>query len=1224
MKEIVLREIKKSLLYVIRVSSKYYKKLNGTGILDNPQGLEDFTPKILSEEDDKYSESLKYAIDNSNTKNVALTGTYGSGKSSILKTFENKYPEYECLNISLATFNENKQDSKEIEFCILKQLFYKVEQSKIPESRFKRIENHRFIRFKTFLFILWLLSFVHYFKSDILDNAINLFHLNFYSAWASVIYFVYFVLGICFLVYKIMGFVLNFKLTKFSFQNTEIENGDTKKSKDFENEIDEILYFFERNTINVVFIEDLDRFKNTNIFIKLREINFLINNYDPIKEVRKVTFVYAVQDDTFKKEERTKFFDFIIPVIPIINYSNSSTELLNKIDIKEDKIEKSFIDEVSLYLSDKRILISIVNEYKIYKKIIGKDLNKRKLLAMMIYKNIEPTDFEYLNKEKGYVYNAFSNSNELIEDVIREFDKKIQNLEVEVKEINAHTLNDVKELRNLYIFEFYKKVSPAHQIYNFYINNSACSLEQLTSDVNFEEFSKSTNIQYYYDRNYLTNNGISFKQLEESIGSYQIRAKQIKDKNAKYLNERKIKIEYFKTEKQAVKAKNFCQLLLEYDSSNYLSKIVEEYPVQNQNLVNYLLRFGHIDESYTHYISHFYEGSISKSDNDFLLCFTNGTTLPFTHKLEELDILFLKLKGIPDYFDRLQILNYSLLDYLVENSPKNATEELRRVLALIIINASHEFIDGYINYATAKNSSNFIIELNNLWNTYSEPGFWSEIADIYPVEKLKFYLNLMFSCATTTKVKEFINRFDVEQQINDFLSVLEDVTYFENNKTKLMEFISDANIKFKHLNGISNKEILNFIYNYNQYEINEKMIALFLNKYVSNPVDLEELQTANYTTIKKSGASKLIKYIDLNIELYIKAVFLRLENNCNESEEVIIELLNENCDDFGLELSGQIIDKNQTVIQDISKINNLDLYAKLLQDDKVAVKWDNLLFYYQESEEIDAALIDYLNKESHYSILYKTVINKDFHEKDSPLVKDFLIKLINSDISIKSFEKIVEALPYKYLSIDSFIAISKDKMRLLIENQKVRFNSNVYKSINDKFPDLLIFLLEKNNIGFMENVGNYTLDAAIIRQIIDSAIFDSEQKMIIMDNTPDSTLMENQVIVKKVCHLLSNNRKTAVSLELLKELLTQSQSIEDKVKLFNLYYLNYDRSELVNIIELLGEPYSRITKGKRPPFDNNSYNLDFVTKMKDIFISNFEISDDNKTIQTWSKKASMI
>ena len=74
-----------------------------------------------------------------------------------------------------------------------------------------------------------------------------------------------------------MGFILNFKLTKLSFQDAEIQNGDDKKSVNFESEIDEILYFFERNHFNVVFIEDLDRFKNTEIFIKLREINYLIN-----------------------------------------------------------------------------------------------------------------------------------------------------------------------------------------------------------------------------------------------------------------------------------------------------------------------------------------------------------------------------------------------------------------------------------------------------------------------------------------------------------------------------------------------------------------------------------------------------------------------------------------------------------------------------------------------------------------------------------------------------------------------------------------------------------------------------------------------------------------------------------------------------------------------------------------------------------------------------------
>ena len=70
------------------------------------------------------------------------------------------------------------------------------------------------------------------------------------------------------------------------------------------------MYFFESTTYDTVFIEDLDRFNQPNIFIKLRELNTVINNYDNIK--RKVVFIYAIKDDMFKDEERTKFFDFIV------------------------------------------------------------------------------------------------------------------------------------------------------------------------------------------------------------------------------------------------------------------------------------------------------------------------------------------------------------------------------------------------------------------------------------------------------------------------------------------------------------------------------------------------------------------------------------------------------------------------------------------------------------------------------------------------------------------------------------------------------------------------------------------------------------------------------------------------------------------------------------------------------------------------------------------------
>ncbi|QKJ61743.1 hypothetical protein HQN62_00935 [Flavobacterium sp. M31R6] len=941
-----------------------------------------------------------------------------------------------------------------------------------------------------------------------------------------------------------------------------------------------------------------------------------------------MTFVYAVQDDTFKKDERTKFFDFIIPVIPVINYSNSGTELLNKIDIKEDKIEKSFIDEVSLYLSDKRTLISIVNEYKMYKKIIGTDLDKRKLLAMMIYKNIEPTDFDKLNNQEGFVYSAFNKTHLLIRSSINKIGTDITALDEKLKTTNYEALNNIKELRSLYILEFYKKIPQNQNILCLYINGKQCRINDLIEDINFELFLKSSNVVYYYTGDYgglqTNNSNISFNQLEGEIGNYNERLKTVQNKQSERLNEIKTELDKLKKEKENLKSKNLFQILKTENSKNYLSHVLKNNSLQNQNLVNYLLRNGHIDESYLHYISHFYAGSISKNDHDFLLCFTNGTVQPFSHKLDELDNLFLKLKDIPDYFDRIQILNYSLLDYLIKNRREKTSDELRRVLKLIIINTPHQFIDDYINYGEEKNIKDFIIGLNSQWEINRESGFWSQILPIYTLEKLKFYLNLLFSCAGNKKVKEFINRFDVEKQIPIFLSELEDVAYFEDNKIKLIEFISAENVKFGNLKEISNKEISDFIYNNSYYQINEKMIELIINRYATNAIDLELLKTANYTTIKNSGATKLIQYVNLNIEFYIKTIFLKLENNCNESEEVIIDLLNDNYEVFELELLIEIINKNQTPIRDISKINEVNLWTELLQDDKIAVTWENLLYYYKEKKEYDVTLNDYLNNEKHYDKLSKTKINKNFDEENSPFVKDFLIELFTSDLKTESFAKLISSSPYFYEGIEKFKTISNDKMKLLIQNRTIRLNKTVCKSISESFPELLISLLEKNKDEFINNVGDYTLDSSIIIKLIDSEIFDSKQKIAVIDNTPESILMENQSIAIKVSHLLSQNPKTQVSIELLKVLLTQSQSIEDKVKLFNLYYIDYDGSELENIIELLGEPYSKITKGKRPQFNNNSYNLDFVTKMRGIFIRNFEIIDNNRFIQTSSKKVSKI
>jgi hypothetical protein len=145
------------------------------------------------------------------------------------------------------------------------------------------------------------------------------------------------------------------------------------------------------------------------------------------------------------------------------------------------------------------------------------------------------------------------------------------------------------------------------------------------------------------------------------------------------------------------------------------------------------------------------------------------------------------------------------------------------------------------------------------------------------------------------------------------------------------------------------------------------------------------------------------------------------------------------------------------------------------------------------------------------------------------------------------------------------------------------------------------------------------LDSKIVTKIFTSKVFTSEQKMIVIENIPDSILMENKIISNEACKLLANNRKTNINSILLSDLLANSQSTEDKIKLFNKYQKDIDSSELKKIINLLGVPYSEIIKGKHPKFNNNEYNREFINLRND-YITKTEFEDKNKFIRVYTKK----
>ncbi|MDR1469255.1 MAG: hypothetical protein LBT00_08170 [Spirochaetaceae bacterium] len=326
-----------------------------------------------------YFDALSWALTNrdaKNIRNIAITGVYGSGKSSMIKTFQEKCKnnkDLKFLNISLATFsNSNGLRSPDgqsedlqrlIELSILQQLLYREKDKVLPDSRIRKIKRHTGKQVSCFaiysLFFLISLANVitgynNYYPGHIFLQNVLFHRLPIDNASIYFVSLIISIIGSIFLLKNLVRLVYSIKLSKLSFQNAEIEIDKDISKSILNHYLDEILYFFEATKYNIVVIEDLDRFEQTDVFTKLREINLILNESQKI--TRTIVFVYAIRDDIFKNKDRTKFFDFVIPIIPVINKSNSGEFLLTAKHRGIIDISDNVIDDLSLFLDDTRLL----------------------------------------------------------------------------------------------------------------------------------------------------------------------------------------------------------------------------------------------------------------------------------------------------------------------------------------------------------------------------------------------------------------------------------------------------------------------------------------------------------------------------------------------------------------------------------------------------------------------------------------------------------------------------------------------------------------------------------------------------------------------------------------------------------------------------------------------------------------------------------------------------
>ena len=615
--------------------------------------LQPLVPKILTDKDSSFStveelnEVLHAAIENGEIKNIALTGPFGSGKSSILQTLRKKFSDFQYLPISLATLlehedNKNKDKSnptdeevellnRKIEYSILQQLIYREKASTVPNSRIRRIIHISEYELKKLSIscVLFILSILIAFEPSwfIVDSIYNFLNFGFWNIIPDTIAVTY-ILYILFIIFRyIIKSYSNSKLNKLNLKDGEIEL--KEENSIFNKHLDEILYFFQVTKYNVVIIEDLDRFGTSKIFLKLRELNQLINESKFVG--RNIVFLYAVKDDIFINEERTKFFDYITTVIPVINPSNSKDKLkeaLKERGINENEIKDGDLADMAFFIQDMRILINIANEFSQYRQKLllnSQKLNMTKMLAMIVYKNYFPKDFAQLHRREGKIYTCIKSKSLFVKGAMDFLIKREEELENEYQLYLQNKHLKESELRQLYMDEIHNQIKPS--LANICVKDGYHSLNEIANNRElFNELLKLSHVSYtyyYYNNDTRTSSdNINHDKIEKSL-DFNRRMTALNSSEHTY-SQKKAQLQKERLKIQSLTLKILIGKYKQGESDTYKNIGLTE-------MMDVFIRRGFIDEEYYDYISYFYKGMISLSDRDLLLSIKRNIVKEYTY-----------------------------------------------------------------------------------------------------------------------------------------------------------------------------------------------------------------------------------------------------------------------------------------------------------------------------------------------------------------------------------------------------------------------------------------------------------------------------------------------------------------------------------------------------------------------------------------------------------------
>ena len=1047
----------------------------------------------------QYTYALNSVIDNEGVYNIGVISPYGAGKSSFITTFFEQYPgkKKNMCRISLASFNsrENKNDSesetekinvitkelniKEVEKSILEQIIFKREYHPFSHSQINRIHG----KFKRNIFISFLsVTFISslYFLFSVLNNKIP----NLDAKWNPL----FFVITGVLLFVLILLILDTIKINKLAIKDIEIEFAKDTDSSMLNRFIDEIInYCIETGDKYFVF-EDIDRFNCVQLFNKLREINYLLNENEAIKKNNeKITFILCVKEGVFNSaQERSKYFDFIISLVPYYNPDNVRQVVENKVKKNEDLLmEWGDVKELTCFVNDIRVLNCIINDFIMYKDFLKiKNEDNIKLFAMMIYKNLYFDDFDKAQRNSGFLYNIFNEyKSEALENATSSITKEIDDL-MRKKDNSAEedSIQDyIKNLNSTIGGIIALNGGADKRIPKGYINNAGLLTYKDVGDGLYI----STTFKNMYGSVESCYKFLSIDDLKTYLDNktpYEIELAFIENTKHRYLNE----ISRLNKELANYRLWSASQLVQKgYYSKNHIEQI-NDNPYFKFALLN-----GFIDENYFMFTGR----PDTAIDNNFIKVVLNNGNVDPEQIIQNPELVIANIND--NRFGTRSILNYSIVDAVLSSDRKNRKK--KKNLIEYLSSGSQETIEFLSNYFSKGT------ELKTMLKELAKAKYYSLSSDIYKNDKsggtnVTYFISALIDIASENDIIAVFNKdFIIKTIMENDEHIIEKYYLKFNNPDEFVSFLKKMGVeRIKRIDDfrtIMNKEMIKYyrsLYESCLLENNSYNLSVAAPVYYhKSNVSLSDLLNTDNNNVSNYYLSDLSTTISSLYEINTKFIdeektTLNVLGDSNINEETKVKYLT-------------LIKNKISLVTDLTEI----VYLTILSNNLLIPKWESLVYIDSVIKNGMPIIAEYIK--INIDSFVDNIIDKLFFEKYANLdsiTEHFLIKMCG------------------YLSADvDPIGIETDKKRsIVIDSGHCLVNKNLLLNCRGYMQS--IYSILKRNHDLVDELLNVFDDVDDYIKLLTSETVGQDIKCMVVDkyfgNIKDS-LGENEInILKKI------------------------------------------------------------------------------------------------------------